>query len=86
MPPRIDGPATRNGAPIAPADTALDGARVLTHARSTDPAFWRGGAVPPFRREFRPSLAWRLCLAAEGRFDAALSLRPAWEWDIAAAA
>src|SRR5690606_17381730 len=48
-------------------------------------ALWRGGVVPEFRREFRPSLAWRLCLAAQGRFDGALSLRPTWEWDVAAA-
>jgi myo-inositol-1(or 4)-monophosphatase len=32
------------------------------------------------------SLAFRLALAAEGRFDAMLTLRDAWEWDIAAGA
>ncbi|MBL9053768.1 MAG: 3'(2'),5'-bisphosphate nucleotidase CysQ, partial [Tabrizicola sp.] len=36
------------------------------------------------RRNFRASLAYRLCLAAEGRFDGMITLRPAWEWDIAA--
>ena len=36
------------------------------------------------RRHFRSSLARRLCLVAEGRFDAMLTLRPAWEWDVAA--
>lgn len=81
----IDGYATRNDAPIAPTDADVAGARVLTARASSDPVFWRDGAVPAFRRAFRPSLAWRLCLAADGRFDAALSLRPAWEWDIAAA-
>ena len=35
-------------------------------------------------RHFRPSLAYRLCLVAEGRFDAALSFRDTWEWDVAA--
>ena len=80
------GPATLNGAPIAPRDTGIEGARVLTPRASMEPAFWKGGTAPPFRREFRPSLAWRLCLVAEGRFDAALSLRAAWEWDIAAGA
>ncbi|MDO5647030.1 3'(2'),5'-bisphosphate nucleotidase CysQ [Paracoccus sp. (in: a-proteobacteria)] len=79
-----DGPALLNGRPIAPSDVGIDGARVLTYRAATDGGHWRGGRVPPFRREFRPSLAWRLCLAAEGRFDAALSLRGAWEWDIAA--
>ena len=38
------------------------------------------------KRHHRPSLAYRLCLVAEGRFDAMLTLRPAWEWDIAAGA
>jgi myo-inositol-1(or 4)-monophosphatase len=27
-----------------------------------------------------------MCLVAEGRFDAMLTLRPTWEWDIAAGA
>lgn len=79
------GPATLNGKPIAPSETGIDGASVLTAKASMAGTFWRGGRVPPFRREFRPSLAWRLCLAAEGCFDAALSLRAAWECDIAAA-
>lgn len=81
-----EGAATLNGAPIAPRDAGVEGARVLTPRASMEPVFWKGGTPPPFRREFRPSLAWRLCLVAEGRFDAALSLRAAWEWDIAAGA
>lgn len=79
-----DGPAQRNGQPITPAQADIDGASVLTYRAVSEPGHWRDEQVPPFRREFRPSLAWRLCLAAEGRFDAALSLRAAWEWDIAA--
>ncbi|AGT11303.1 inositol monophosphatase family protein [Paracoccus aminophilus] len=78
------GPALKNGAPIAPHDTEIEGATALTNKTAFVPAFWRGGVAPPMKREFRPSLAWRLCLAAEGRFDAALSMRAAWEWDIAA--
>ncbi|MBM3603978.1 MAG: 3'(2'),5'-bisphosphate nucleotidase CysQ [Alphaproteobacteria bacterium] len=78
-----DGPALLNGRPIAPTDRDIAGARVLTYRAVTEHHNWRG-PVPRFRREFRSSLAWRLCLAAEGRFDAALSLRAAWEWDIAA--
>lgn len=81
----VDAPATRNGDPVAPLDVDIDGARVLTSRAALNPAMWRADAPPPFRREFRPSIAWRLCLAAEGRFDAALSLRPCWEWDVAAA-
>lgn len=79
-----DGPALRNGEPLRPSDAGIEGATVLTYRAATEPQHWRGGAVPAFRREFSPSLAWRLCLVAEGRFDAALSPRPVWEWDIAA--
>lgn len=81
-----DGPALLNGQPIAPTNAGIDGARVLTYRAVTEAQNWQGGKVPPIRREFRSSLAWRLCLAAEGQFDAALSLRAAWEWDIAAGA
>ncbi len=77
------GPALLNGAALSPVDHPLEGARVLTGKPSLDPAFWRG-RVPPLRREFRSSLAWRLCLVADGSFNAALSTRAAWEWDIAA--
>ena len=76
-------PATRNGQVIRPRKARLEGAEVLTTKAALDPAFWR--RVPRIRRSFRPSLAWRLCLVAEGRFDATLSMRPVWEWDVAAA-
>ena len=81
----VDGPARRDGQPIRPSAGRLAGATVLTARAALDPMHWRGGRVPSLKREFRPSLAWRLCLVAEGRFDAALSVRPAWDWDIAAA-
>lgn len=42
--------------------------------------------MPRVDRAFRRSLAYRLALVAEGRFDGMLSLRPTWEWDIAAGA
>ncbi len=78
--------ATLNGAEIrAGTRAALDGAEVLTNAAGLDPAAWPGG-VPPVVRAFRPSLAYRLCLVAEGRYDAMLTLRDAWEWDVAAGA
>lgn len=81
------GPALLNGGVLAHSSAdRIEGARVLTNKAALDPSLWRGGAAPPFRRDFRPSLAWRLCLVAQGRFDAALSLRGVWEWDIAAAA
>ncbi len=78
--------ATLNDAPLA-ASTAdrLDGATVLTPRVTMHERFWKAG-VPAFDRHFRPSLAYRLALVGEGRFDAMLTLRPAWEWDIAAGA
>lgn len=79
-------PALRDGQPIAVA-AAKDEAEcsVLTGKVSLDPALWPGG-VPPVRRAFRPSLAYRFCLVAEGRHDGMLTLKDAWEWDIAAGA
>ncbi|MCZ0961375.1 inositol monophosphatase family protein [Paracoccus benzoatiresistens] len=79
-----DGPALLNGRPIRPTECGMTGARVLTYKSAVEPEHWKNGRTPPIRREFRPSLAWRLCLVAEGRFDAALSVRSVWEWDIAA--
>jgi myo-inositol-1(or 4)-monophosphatase len=61
----------------------LEGASVLAARSTLDPGHWPGG-VPPVARHFRASIAWRLALVAEGRFDAFVTLRPAWEWDIAA--
>jgi myo-inositol-1(or 4)-monophosphatase len=79
------GAALMNGRPIHPSQTAqIPGSTVLTSKLSDDPRHWRD-AVPEYHRSFRPSLAYRLCLVAEGRFDATISLRAAWEWDIAAA-
>lgn len=75
---------TMNGEAIAPTDTAeLQDASVLATKSNLFDEHWQGGA-PPVRRKFRPSLAYRLCLVAEGRFDAMLTLRDCWEWDIAA--
>lgn len=77
--------ATLNGRPIRASGRVEAGQATLLTARPNLAAeHWKGGTPPPFRREFRASLAWRLCLVAEGRFDAMLSLRPTWEWDIAA--
>ena len=81
---RAGGGATLNGAPIrASGREELVGARLIGPAAMLDPRHWRGGP-PEVAREFRPSLAYRLCLVAEGRFDAMLTFRPTWEWDVAA--
>ena len=76
--------AQLNGQPLAASDRgALEGAAILAARPQLDPALWPGGA-PEVDRHYRPSLAWRLCLVAEGRFDGMVTLRDTWEWDIAA--
>ncbi|MCX8509132.1 MAG: 3'(2'),5'-bisphosphate nucleotidase CysQ [Rhodobacteraceae bacterium] len=80
-----DGPATLNGEVLTCSSRAeITGATLLTARPNLAPDHWQGGSPPPVRREFRSSLAWRMCLVAEGRFDAMLTLRPTWEWDVAA--
>lgn len=77
--------ATLNGAPLRVSTRgAIDGATVLAAKPNLDPWFWKGAKAPPVTRAFRSSLAYRLALVAEGRFDAMMSLRATWEWDIAA--
>lgn len=83
---RLAGGATLNDVPIrASAIRDPRGARVLAARPALDPVHWPGG-VPALDRHFRPSLAWRLALVGEGRFDAMLTVRDAWDWDIAGAA
>lgn len=77
--------AALNGAPIRVARRDdLAGASLLAASPNLVPEHWRDGRVPQVTRAFRPSLAYRLSLVAEGRYDAMLALRPTWEWDIAA--
>ncbi|MCW8842795.1 MAG: 3'(2'),5'-bisphosphate nucleotidase CysQ [Rhodobacteraceae bacterium] len=77
------GGAFLNNAPIMPSSQdALSGASVLAARPAMDPEHWR--VVPDVKRSHRPSLAYRTALVAEGRYDAMLTLRPTWEWDIAA--
>ena len=74
-----------NGAPITVSpEQELSFATVLTTKPTMAPENWT--TTPPFKRAFRSSLAFRLSLVAQGRFDAMITLRPAWEWDIAAGA
>lgn len=78
------GGAFLNAVPIAVSGREiLEGASVLTKKQNLEPANWQGG-TPPVQRHFRPSLAYRLALVAQGRFDAMLTLGNTWEWDIAA--
>ncbi|WP_113912405.1 inositol monophosphatase family protein [Roseovarius dicentrarchi] len=76
--------ATLNGIPIrASAMDRAEGATLLAARPTLEAQHWRG-PVPAFKREHRPSLAYRLSLVAEGRFDAMMTLRKTWEWDVAA--
>lgn len=80
------GGAFLNGAPIGVSAAPLSpSARILTSRASLNAEHWADGA-PAFARHFRPSLAWRMCLVAAGHFDAMITLRPTWEWDVAAGA
>ncbi len=82
----VNGPATCNGAVVqASAVTDAAASEILANKATVAPEHWVAGA-PPFKRNFRASLAYRLCLVAEGRFDGMITLRPTWEWDIAAGA
>ena len=78
--------ATLNGSPLSASKNAdIETSTVLTPRVTFQEQFWKSG-VPGFKRHFRPSLAYRLALVGEGRFDAMITLRQAWEWDIAAGA
>lgn len=80
----VDGPTLCNGKAIRVSAASLaEGATMLASSAGLRPELWPGG-VPALRRSFRTSLAYRLCLVAEGRYDATVTLRDAFEWDIAA--
>ena len=64
----------------------LNGARVLAAQPARTPKFWKNLRVPNFDRHHRPSLAYRLALVAQGQFDAMITFRDSWEWDICAGA
>lgn len=78
------GSALMNDAPIsAQMDAPTDQASFLISKGVLSPDHWEG-PVPDLHRNFRASLAYRLCLVADGSFDGMLTLRDSWEWDIAA--
>ncbi|MEO9685704.1 MAG: 3'(2'),5'-bisphosphate nucleotidase CysQ [Tateyamaria sp.] len=82
----IGGGAALNGTALRACDNAFSSTTTVLAARpNLDAANWKG--VPPqFDLHYRPSLAYRLALVGAGQFDAMLTLRPSWEWDIAAGA
>ncbi|WGW04045.1 inositol monophosphatase family protein [Tropicibacter oceani] len=82
----VGGGARLNGAPIRTSRRdAMAEIEVLATKPSLEARFWPRG-VPEIKRSHRPSLAYRLSLVAEGRYDAMFTFRPSWEWDIAAGA
>ncbi len=75
-----------NGDTLRTTETEIvDQAQVLAAKPMMAPEHWPSG-VPDFNRAHRPSLAYRLGLVGQGRFDAMLTFRPTWEWDVAAGA
>ena len=76
--------ACLNGLPLQVSKASSEeGARVLAARPNFDASHWPGG-VPNVDRHYRPSLAYRLSLVGSGAFDAMVTLRDSWEWDIAA--
>ena len=62
--------ATLNSVGISvSAKTSATDATALATKPNVQPKHWKGG-VPPFQRVYRPSIAYRLALVAEGHFDA----------------
>jgi len=83
---RAGGGAFLNDRPlVTPPRKGLIGARILASRAQLAPDLWPGG-LPAVERHFRPSIAWRLCLVAEGQFHGMATLRDTWDWDTAAAA
>lgn len=80
----LGGGATLNGAPITVRDLETP-PRVLCAKPVMEDRHWPGGR-PDFSRHYRPSLAYRLALVGQGRFEGMVTLRRSWEWDIAAGA
>lgn len=73
-----------NGAPLQLDDRdEITSETILSSRKFMGDTFWPGGP-PPLKMTYRASFANRLALVGEGRFDAVVSFRDAWEWDIAA--
>jgi myo-inositol-1(or 4)-monophosphatase len=80
----IGAASTLNGDAIGASRTArLEGAAMLGEERAFKHPAWRE-PWPAMRIEQRNALALRMALVAAGTFDAAVTLSPKHEWDIAA--
>ncbi|MEM6825704.1 MAG: 3'(2'),5'-bisphosphate nucleotidase CysQ [Pseudomonadota bacterium] len=80
------GGARKNGQRITATRTSeIADATLLASRPALDPKHWHG-SPPEVTRVFRPSIAYRICLVAEGRYDGMLTIRETWEWDSAGGA
>ena len=81
--------AAMNGAPIhASAQAAIEGCRMLGDKAMLSHPAWNNPPLTPWPEmhiETRNSIAYRMALVADGRFDAALALSAKCDWDLAAA-
>jgi myo-inositol-1(or 4)-monophosphatase len=59
-------------------------AKILAKKSVFEKENWKNGQSNILRQRYRPSLAYRLALVAEGSFDAMITLGKSWEWDICA--
>ena len=74
-----------NGDKIAVSQNCeLKSAEILTKKSIFEENIWKSGNSALFKQRYRPSLAYRLALVAEGTFDAMITLGRSWEWDICA--
>lgn len=79
------GGACLNGAPVAASGCdVVEGCGMLGDRQMFGHPAWPR-PWPPMRIETRNSIAYRMCLVADGRFDAAIALTAKNEWDLAAA-
>jgi myo-inositol-1(or 4)-monophosphatase len=78
------GGAWLNGTAIRASATAvLDDAAMLAYPGLFTHKSWKR-PWPAMRVESRNSIAYRMCLVADGRFDAAVALNIKHDWDVAA--
>jgi myo-inositol-1(or 4)-monophosphatase len=62
----------------------LKDAEILSKKSILKENIWKNDNPDLFKQRFLPSLAYRLALVAEGKFDAMIALGRSWEWDICA--
>lgn len=83
---RVHGGAFLNDRPIRVTQTSKISCRMVgqpdVFAREDAPVRWPGMELI---RPIPNAIAWRLCLVAAGRWDAAVALNPKNDWDLAAA-